>query len=46
MSETVEVGATGGSRKRLLRTPEEKRRIIRRNSMHMSVTSSLRFQLG
>lgn len=28
MSETVEVGANGGSRKRLLRTPEEKRRIV------------------
>src|SRR5580698_3968310 len=28
MSETVEVGVNGGSRKRLLRTPEEKRRIV------------------
>jgi transposase len=28
MSETVEVGANGGFRKRLLRTPEEKRRIV------------------
>jgi transposase-like protein len=28
MSERVEVGANGGSRKRLLRTPEEKRRIV------------------
>ena len=28
MSETVEVGANGGSRKRLLRTPEDKRRIV------------------
>lgn len=28
MSEAVEVGANGGSRKRLLRTPDEKRRIV------------------
>ena len=28
MSEAAEVGANGGSRKRLLRTPEEKRRIV------------------